>query len=131
MSTFKTNTVQLIGNLGKDPMITQFANNNSVARFSLATNESYQDKNGEWISQATWHNIVAWGKNAERCEKLLKKGTEIMLEGKITNNTYETKEGEKRYNTEIVIRDFYLIERDEKEVQDVKATKEFASNQKK
>ncbi|HTO37160.1 MAG TPA: single-stranded DNA-binding protein [Brumimicrobium sp.] len=131
MSTFKTNTVQLIGNLGKDPMITQFANNNSVARFSLATNESYQDKNGEWISQATWHNIVAWGKNAERCEKLLKKGTEIMLEGKITNNTYETKEGEKRYNTEIVIRDFYLIEREEKEVQDVKATKEFASNQKK
>lgn len=131
MSTFKTNTVQLIGNLGKDPMITQFANNNSVARFSLATNESYQDKNGEWIAQATWHNIVAWGKNAERCEKLLKKGTEIMLEGKITNNTYETKEGEKRYNTEIVIRDFYLIEREEKEVQDVKATKEFASNQKK
>lgn len=131
MSTFKTNTVQLIGNLGKDPMITQFANNNSVARFSLATNESYQDKNGEWISQATWHNIVAWGKNAERCEKLLKKGTEIMLEGKITNNTYETKEGEKRYNTEIVIRDFYLIEREEKEVQDLKATKEFASNQKK
>lgn len=131
MSTFKTNTVQLIGNLGKDPMITQFANNNSVARFSLATNESYQDKNGEWISQATWHNIVAWGKNAERCEKLLKKGTEIMLEGKITNNTYETKEGEKRYNTEIVIRDFYLIEREEKEVQDVKATKVFASNQKK
>lgn len=131
MSTFKTNTVQLIGNLGKDPMITQFANNNSVARFSLATNESFQDKNGEWISQATWHNIVAWGKNAERCEKLLKKGTEIMLEGKITNNTYETKEGEKRYNTEIVIRDFYLIEREEKEVQDVKATKEFASNQKK
>jgi|SRR5690554_5939547 len=131
MSTFKTNTVQLIGNLGKDPMITQFANNNSVARFSLATNESYQDKNGEWISQATWHNIVAWGKNAERCEKLLKKGTEIMLEGKITNNTYETKEGEKRYNTEIVIRDFYLIEREEKEVQDMKATKEFASNQKK
>lgn len=111
MFTLK-NSVNLIGNLGKDPVLTQFGDNNSVARFSIATNESYKDKSGEWVNTTTWHNVVAWGKTAERVQKLLKKGSEIALEGKLVNDSYETKEGEKRYKTEISLREFMLVSRD-------------------
>lgn len=110
MNTLR-NTVSLIGNLGKDPVITQFGKDNSVARFSVATNESYKDKNGEWVTNTTWHNIVAWGKSAELCGQLLKKGSEVALEGKLVTNSYETKEGEKRFNTEISLREFIVINR--------------------
>lgn len=110
MNTLR-NTVSLIGNLGKDPVITQFGKDNSVARFSVATNESYKDKNGEWATNTTWHNIVAWGKAAELCGQLLKKGSEVALEGKLVTNSYETKEGEKRFNTEISLREFIVINR--------------------
>ena len=106
------NTVNLIGNLGADPVITKFGNNNSVARFSIATNESYKDKKGEWVNNTTWHNVVAWGKTAELCEKLLKKGSEIALEGKLVNDSYETKEGERRYKTEISMREFMVLNRE-------------------
>lgn len=106
------NTVSLIGNLGADPAITQFGDNNSVARFSVATKESYKDKKGDWVNNTTWHNIVAWGKSAELSEQLLKKGSEIILEGKLVNDSYETKEGEKRYKTEISMREFMVLNRD-------------------
>jgi single-strand DNA-binding protein len=109
------NTVSLIGNLGADPAITQFGDKNSVARFSLATHESYKDKKGEWVDNTTWHNVVAWGKAAELCEKLLKKGSEVVLEGKLVNDSYETKEGEKRYKTEISMREFMVLNRDKDE----------------
>ncbi|PWH86960.1 single-stranded DNA-binding protein [Brumimicrobium oceani] len=111
------NTVSLIGNLGADPAITQFGDKNSVARFSVATKEVYKDKKGEYVQNTTWHNVVAWGKNAELCEKLLKKGTEIVLEGKLVNDSYETKEGEKRYKTEISLREFMLMNRDKDKAQ--------------
>ncbi|WP_107039529.1 single-stranded DNA-binding protein [Brumimicrobium mesophilum] len=109
------NTVSLIGNLGADPAITQFGDKNSVARFRLATNESFKDKNGEWIKNTTWHNVVAWGKAAELCGQLLKKGSEVVLEGKLVNDSYETKEGEKRYKTEISMREFMVLNRDKDE----------------
>ncbi|RFC55852.1 single-stranded DNA-binding protein [Brumimicrobium aurantiacum] len=114
MNTLR-NTVSLIGNLGADPAITQFGDNNSLARFSVATHESYKDKKGEWVNNTTWHNVVAWGKNAELCNKLLKKGTEIALEGKLVNDSFETKEGEKRYKTEISMREFMVLDRDKKQ----------------
>lgn len=111
MNTLR-NTVSLIGNLGADPAITQFGDKNSVARFSVATHESFKDKKGEWVTNTTWHNVVAWGKAAELCEQLLKKGSEIVLEGKLVNDSYETKEGEKRYKTEITLREFMVLNRD-------------------
>lgn len=117
MNTLR-NTVSLIGNLGKDPVITQFGKDNSVARFSVATNESYKDKNGEWATNTTWHNIVAWGKSAELCGQLLKKGSEVALEGKLVTNSYETKEGEKRFNTEISLREFIVINKSQGQATD-------------
>ncbi|MFA5574940.1 MAG: single-stranded DNA-binding protein [Brumimicrobium sp.] len=104
MNTLR-NTVSLIGRLGKDPIITKFGENNQVARFTLATNESFKDKKGEWISVPTWHNIVVWGAKAERCKKL-KKGMSLALNGKLVYNDFETKEKEKRTSTEISVRDF-------------------------
>lgn len=119
MNTLK-NTVSLIGHLGKDPIVTQFGDKNSVANFSVATNESYKDKKGEWVTNTTWHNVVAWGKAAELCEKLLKKGSEIVLEGKLVNDSYETKEGEKRFKTEISLREFMVLNRDKDEAKSSK-----------
>jgi single-strand DNA-binding protein len=112
MNTLR-NTVSLIGRLGKDPMISNFNNGNKVAKFSIATNESYKDKNGEWVTSTEWHNVQAWGKAAEKCEKILKKGVEIVLEGKLVTDQYETKEGEKRTSTEVRLREFMLISKKE------------------
>lgn len=111
MNTLR-NTVSLIGNLGQDPAITEFGDNKKVARFSVATNESFKGKDGEWVTDTTWHNIVAWGKAAELCENLLQKGSEVAIEGKLVNDSYETKEGEKRFKTEISLREFLLLNRD-------------------
>jgi len=115
MNTLR-NTVSLIGRLGADPAITQFGDKNSLARFSVATNEAYKDKKGEWVENTTWHNVVAWGKTAELCKQLLKKGSEIVLEGKLVNDSYETKEGEKRYKTEVTMREFMVLNRDKSTV---------------
>ena len=83
------NKVQLIGNLGNDPQITKLENGNSLAKFSVATNESYLNKAGERIENTQWHNIIAWGKTAEIVEKILKKGNEVVVEGKLINRSYE------------------------------------------
>ena len=95
------NKVQLIGNLGNDPQITKLENGNSLAKFSVATNESYLNKAGERIENTQWHNIIAWGKTAEIVEKILKKGNEVVVEGKLINRSYEDDKGVKRYTTEI------------------------------
>jgi len=112
MNTLK-NTVSLIGRLGQDPKINAVGKDNKVAKFSVATNEAYKRKNGEWVENTQWHNVVAWGKLAELSEKLLKKGSEIVLEGKLVNDEYETKEGEKRYQTEISLREFMVLTKKE------------------
>lgn len=112
MNTLK-NTVSLIGRLGQDPKINAVGKDNKVAKFSVATNEAYKRKNGEWVENTQWHNVVAWGKVAELSEKLLKKGSEIVLEGKLVNDEYETKEGEKRYQTEISLREFMVLTKKE------------------
>ena len=108
MSTLR-NKVQLIGNLGNDPEIIALESGRKLAKFSLATNESYKDVNGEKQTKTDWHNIVAWGKTAEIIEKYVTKGKEVALEGKLTTRNYETKAGERRYITEVVCNELLML----------------------
>uniref|UniRef100_UPI003F6A3E94 single-stranded DNA-binding protein n=1 Tax=Polaribacter sp. TaxID=1920175 RepID=UPI003F6A3E94 len=101
MSTLR-NKVQLIGNLGNAPEIITLDSGKKLAKFSLATNENYKNAKGEKVTDTQWHNIVAWNKTADIIEKYLEKGNEVAIEGKLTSRSYETKEGDKRYVTEIV-----------------------------
>lgn len=96
------NKVILVGNLGKDPEVKYLDNGVAVANFSLATTENYKNKQGERVSQTEWHNIVLWRGLAEVAEKYLKKGSSIYIEGKIKNRKWEDKDGNTRYNTEIL-----------------------------
>jgi len=96
------NKVTLIGHLGKDPEVRNLENGASIARFSVATNESYKDKTGEWQTITEWHNVVAWRNLAERVERDLKKGSLVYVEGKLTTRKWQDKEGNDRYTTEVV-----------------------------
>ena len=96
------NKVILLGNLGKDPEVRYLDNGVAVANFSLATTENYKNKSGERVSQTEWHNIVLWRGLAEVAEKYLKKGASVYVEGKIKTRKWEDKEGNARYNTEIL-----------------------------
>jgi len=96
------NKVILIGNLGRDPEIRQLETGVKVANFSLATTETYKDKEGNRVDQTEWHNIVLWRGLAEIAEKYLRKGSTIYLEGKIRTRSWEDKDKNKRYTTEIV-----------------------------
>ncbi|MFK7757905.1 MAG: single-stranded DNA-binding protein [Flavobacteriales bacterium] len=108
------NKVQLIGRLGADVELKTLDNGNCVARISVATNESYKNKAGERVDDTTWHNVVAWGKTAELAKQILKKGSEVALEGKLSNRSYETKEGEKKYISEVVMSEFLSLDKKEK-----------------
>lgn len=109
------NRVTFIGNLGRDPEIRSLESGVSVAKFSIATHESYRDKtSGEWITQTEWHDIIMWRHLAERAEKQLKKGSMIYLEGKLTHRKYQDKDGIDRYVTEIVANTFRLLEKRER-----------------
>ncbi|MES2798389.1 MAG: single-stranded DNA-binding protein [Bacteroidota bacterium] len=103
------NKVSLIGRLGANPEVTTFENGRKLSRLTLATRETFKDKEGVWKENTTWHNVNAWGKTAERMEKALEKGQEILLEGKIVYQNYETKTGEKRMSTVIEASEFLLI----------------------
>ena len=94
------NKVILVGNVGKDPEIRHLDNNLSVANFSLATSETYTNKNGEKVTQTEWHNIVLWRKLAEFAEKYVRKGRQLYIEGRIRTRSYE-KDGSIRYVTDI------------------------------
>lgn len=109
MNTMK-NLVQLIGNLGNDPEIKEVSGGRRMARMSVATSESYTNKSGERITDTQWHTVVAWGTTAEAVERLLRKGSPIALEGRLVHRSYETKEGVKRYITEVVLNDFQLLQ---------------------
>ena len=115
MNTLR-NKVQLIGNLGANPEIRSFDNGKSMARFTLATTDSYRDASGKRISETQWHNLVAWGGLAKIAEKYLIKGSEVAVEGKLTHRSYEDKDGNKKYFTEVVLHDLVLLRtRNEKE----------------
>lgn len=103
------NKVQLIGHLGNDPELVTLDSGSKLAKFSLATNETYKNSEGEKVTDTQWHNIVAWGKIAEIAENFLAKGKEIMIEGKLMSRSYETKEGEKRYITEIKCNELLML----------------------
>ncbi len=108
MNTLR-NKVQLIGNLGQNPEIRTFDNGKALARFSLATTDSYYDSNGKKITETQWHNLVAWGNLAKIAEKYLIKGSEIAVEGKLTHRSYDDKEGKKCYFTEVVVSDLVML----------------------
>ena len=102
------NSVQLIGNIGKDPEVKSFENSKK-ASFSIATNETYKNQKGEKVKETQWHNVVVWGKLADIVEKYLRKGNEVAIEGKLVHRTYETSTGEKRYVTEINVNDLVML----------------------
>ncbi|WP_167608857.1 single-stranded DNA-binding protein [Maribellus sediminis] len=105
------NSVRLLGHLGDDPKVRKLDSGKTVAHFTIATNEIYRDSRGEKQSETTWHRLVAWGKQAEIAEKYLKKGSEVSIEGKLTNRSWEDKNGEKQYMTEIVVNSMLLLDK--------------------
>ena len=108
MNTIK-NKVQLIGNLGNDPEIINLESGKTLAKFSIATNESYKNAKDEKVTETQWHNVVAWGRTATLAEKYLQKGKEVAIEGKLTSRSYETSKGEKRYVTEVVCNELLML----------------------
>ena len=102
------NHVQLIGRLGNDPEVRSFESGKQMATFSLATNETYYNNKGEKVTDTQWHNIVVWGKKVDVVQNYLSKGSEIALEGKLINRSYE-KDGERKYITEISLNELLMM----------------------
>lgn len=107
------NQVQLIGHLGADPEVKSLNSGTKVARFSLATSDYYKDKEGNKVTDTQWHKIIAWNGSATYTEKYLKKGMEIVVSGKLVYGSYDDKDGNKRYTTEIVANDMLIISKKE------------------
>ena len=103
------NKVQLIGNLGNAPEVKTLESAKKMARFSVATNENYRNAKGEKVTETQWHNLVAWVKVAEIVEKFLTKGKEVAIEGKLVNRSYNDKEGNKKYVTEIQVNELLML----------------------
>ena len=105
------NKVILIGNLGKDPEVKFTPGGTAIAKFSLATNERFKDKSGEWQDRTEWHNIVAWQRLAEIVGEYIKKGSKVYIEGRLQTSSWEDKQsGEKRYRTEIIAQDLVMLD---------------------
>ncbi|MFN2442529.1 MAG: single-stranded DNA-binding protein [Thermoanaerobaculia bacterium] len=106
------NKVILIGRLGRDPEVKSTPSGTTVAKFSIATDEKFTDRNGERQERTEWHNIVAWAKLAEICGQYLKKGKLVYIEGSLRTDSWDDKEtGVKKYRTEIVARDMQMLDR--------------------
>lgn len=103
------NRVQLIGNLGDDPEVKAFDGGNKVAKFSLATSETFKTKKGEKKTETEWHDLVIWGVRAGVAEMYLKKGSKIFVEGKIKTESWE-KDGAKHYKTVIMVSNFQMLD---------------------
>ena len=103
------NSVRLVGNLGMDPEVKIFDGNKKLTKLSLATNDSYKNDKGERITETQWHNLVVWGVQAGLAGDMLKKGDEVVIEGKLSNRSYIDKDGNKRYATEVVVNEFLKI----------------------
>ncbi|HWZ36308.1 MAG TPA: single-stranded DNA-binding protein [Mucilaginibacter sp.] len=100
------NSVRLVGNLGMDPEVKTFDSNKKLTKLSLATSESYKNEKGEKVTDTQWHNLVIWGAQAQIAGDLLKKGDEIVIEGRLNNRSYLDKDGNKKYFSEIVVNEF-------------------------
>lgn len=105
------NSVRLFGNVGKDPIITQFENGNKVAKWSMATNEKIKNSKGETVDDVQWHNVVAWGNVATVVEKYVTKGTRLSIEGKLHYRRFVNKDGEEKELAEIIVKDVLLVEK--------------------
>ncbi len=103
------NKVILVGRLGRDPETRFTSGGQAVANFSLATDSSYKDKNGERQKRTEWHKLVVWGKQAEIAQQYLKKGSQVYVEGRLQTREWQDKEGQKRQTTEIVVTDFRML----------------------
>src|SRR5688572_29969231 len=103
------NHVQLIGRLGANPEVRILDNGNKLARFTIAVTETYKTKNGEKVTDVQWHSIVAWGSLANIAERMLQKGSQVTVDGKLFNRSYTNKEGVKRSSTEIVANELFIF----------------------
>lgn len=103
------NKVQLIGNLGNNPEIRTTESGKKMAKFSVATNETYRTAKGDKAVETQWHNLVAWGKVADIAEQFLSKGSEVAIEGKLINRNYADKDGKKHYVTEIQVNEILML----------------------
>lgn len=100
----------IIGNLGADPDVRYTQQNTAIANMSVATSERYKDSNGDMQERTEWHRVVAWGKLAEICQSYLKKGSKVYFEGPIQTRSWEDKDGQKRYTTEIKAREMVMLD---------------------
>ena len=103
------NKVQLIGNVGNEPEVKTFGEGKKVANITIATNDYYINDKGEKVEQTEWHRVSAWGKTVDIIEKLLTKGSHVAIEGKLTHRSYDDKDGNKRYITEVVANELVLL----------------------
>lgn len=105
------NSVKLIGHLGKDPEVRTFESGKKKVTFTMATTDSFKNQKGENQQDTQWHNLVIWGKLADVAGQYLKKGSEVVIEGRLVHRVYETKAGDKRYVTEINVNEMLMIGR--------------------
>ena len=109
MASRGINKVILIGNLGGDPELRYTGGGTAVCNFTVATNESYKDKDGNMVDKTEWHRVVAWGRLAEICGEYLKKGRQVFIEGSLQTNQWEDKDGNNRYTTEVKAREMQML----------------------
>jgi single-strand DNA-binding protein len=107
--TTQKNNVRLVGNLGFDPEIREIAKGRKVSRMSVSTTDTYKNAEGESVTDTQWHTVVAWGANAEKVEKLLRKGSPVAIEGRLVHRKYEAANGATRYVYEVVLTAFQLL----------------------
>ena len=110
MSTMR-NSVMLIGRPGAEPEVRNLSNNNKVARFRLAVDESHMNANREWVNETQWFTLVAWGKSADRVERFVKKGMKIAVDGALHNNEWTDDKGLRHNNVEVWVNDLFLIDK--------------------
>jgi len=103
------NHVNLIGNLGMDPEVKTLENGKKLARFSIATNDRFRNAEGEQIKETQWHQVIAWGGSATIAENFLKKGKEVALSGRLSHRSYEDKDGNTRFLTEVIVNEIVLL----------------------
>jgi len=103
------NRVNLIGNLGINPQVRETGNGKKIARFTMATSETYRNSKGDKVTETQWHNIIAWGNQAAYAEKYMEKGQQVAIEGKLTHREYNDTKGEKRFITEIVVHEILIL----------------------
>ena len=103
------NKVILVGNLGQDPELRYTGNGTAVCNMRLATNEAYRDSEGQLVEKTEWHSIVSWGRLAEICNEYLKKGSQVYFEGSLQTRSYDDRDGNKRYTTEVKAREMMIL----------------------